>query len=357
MIHTEALSKQYGRRMVLSGIDLEVKEGEFFGLIGPSGAGKSTLLRILDLIEPPSGGRLHLFGDDVYRRGTVFEVRRRMAMLFQKPVIFNASVYENIAIGLKVRRRNGAEVERRVREALRAIGLPDYADRSALTLSGGEAQRVALARALVTDPEILFLDEPTANLDPPSVEKIEELVQRLNRESGTTVVLSTHDMRQGQRLADRIGVMMQGTIPQVGTTLEIFHRPRATSIARFVGVENILPGTVTSNRNGEVDVDVGGTIVHGISAALPGQRVSVLFRAEDVTLDLRERGKTSARNLYRGTIVRTVPSGPFAHVVVDCGVPITALVTIRSAEDLDLRIGREVYASFKASTVHVIPEN
>ncbi len=357
MIRAEALSKQYGKKKVLSGIDLEVKEGEFFGLIGPSGAGKSTLLRILDLIEPPSGGRLQLFGDDVYQRGTVFEVRRRMAMLFQKPIIFNASVYENIAIGLKLRRRNGAEMERRIHEALRAIGLPGYAARSALTLSGGEAQRVALARALVTDPEILFLDEPTANLDPPSVEKIEELVQRLNRESGTTVVLSTHDMLQGQRLAERIGVVMQGTLPQVGTTLEIFHRPQATSIARFVGMENVLSGTVVSSRNAEVDVDVGGTIIQGVSTIPTGQRVSVLFRAEDVTIDLAERGKTSARNLYRGTVMRTVPSGPFVHAVVDCGVPITALVTIRSAEDLDLRPGREVYASFKASAVHVISES
>jgi tungstate transport system ATP-binding protein len=356
MIVTEDLSKRYGNKEVLTDISFEVKDGEFFALIGPSGSGKSTLLRLLDLIDPPSAGHLSLFGEDPYTAGSFIDVRRRMAMLFQKPIVFNATVYQNIAIGLKIRKRNRGEIERRVKEALDAIGLPEYANRSALTLSGGEAQRVALARAIVTDPEILFLDEPTANLDPPSVEKIEELVIQLNRESGTTVVICTHNMLQGQRLSGRIGVMMKGELPQVGTTMEIFHKPRTKSIARFVGMENIFTGTIISHTNGEVDIDVEGKTVHAISLLPVGSKVNLLFRAEDVTLSVANQGTTSARNHFQGTITRIVPSGPFVDVILDCGIPITSLITARSAEDLELKPGREVWASFKATSIHIIPE-
>ena len=208
VIEAESLGKKYEEKEIIRDISFSIREAEIFGLIGPSGSGKSTLLRLLDLIEMPSSGSLSIFGEDALDPQFRFSFRRRMAMLNQKPIIFNRNVFENIAIGLKYRGENRREVERRVKGALDAIGLPEYSRRAARTLSGGEAQRVALARAIVTDPEILFLDEPTANLDPGSAEKIEEIVMRLNRESGMTVVISTHDMLQGQQLAQRIGVVI-----------------------------------------------------------------------------------------------------------------------------------------------------
>ncbi len=148
-----------------------------------------------------------------------------MALLNQKPVIFSRSVFDNIALGMKYRKKSNQEIKDSVRDALEVIGLEGYGNRMARTLSGGEAQRVALARSIVTKPEILFLDEPTANLDPHSTKKIEELVLEINREYNTTIVLSTHDMLQGQKLAARIGVILDGKIPQIGTTNEIFHKP------------------------------------------------------------------------------------------------------------------------------------
>jgi tungstate transport system ATP-binding protein len=278
-----------------------------------------------------------------------------MAMLYQKPVIFNLNVYENIAIGMKFRKEREETIRKRVKDALQEIGLADYSRRSARTLSGGEAQRVALARAIVTDPEILFLDEPTANLDPPSAEKIEEIILRLNRETGMTIVISTHDMLQGQHLAGRIGVMMEGKLPQIGTTVEIFHKPATKNIARFVQVDNIFPGTVTASQKGEASIDVAGTIFRAISPAQPGKDVNVLFRAEDVTIGIGEDPVTSARNVYQGRIKHLMPSGPFVRVIIDCGIDITALVTIRSAEDLNLGYGKEVWISVKATAIHVIP--
>jgi tungstate transport system ATP-binding protein len=357
MIEAEDLSKSYGRKEILREISFSLPEGEIFGLIGPSGSGKSTLLRLLDLIEMPSGGGLRIFGEDALSRDLRFNLRRRMAMLPQKPVIFNRTVYENIAIGMKYRNESRAAIDERVRDALRDIGLEGYARRSARTLSGGEAQRVALARAIVTDPEVLFLDEPTANLDPVSAEKIEEIITSLNRESGMTVFVSTHDMLQGQRLSERIGVMMEGRLPQIGTTLEIFHRPATKNLARFVQVDNILEGSVTANQGGEAAVDISGKTFCAVTPMEPGKRVNLLFRAEDVTIGLDGSARTSARNVYPGRIKRIIPSGPFVHVIVDCGIDITALVTIRSAEDLGLTVGKDVWISVKATAIHILPRD
>jgi tungstate transport system ATP-binding protein len=355
VIETGNLAKFYGEKEILREISFSVPDGEIFGLIGPSGSGKSTLLRLLDLIEMPTGGALSILGEDALSPGTRFRLRRRMAMLSQKPIVFNRTVAENIAMGMKYRKVSRAIIEERVRDALRAIGLADYSRRPARTLSGGEAQRVALARAIVTDPEILFLDEPTANLDPHSVETIEETILQLNRDAGTTVVVSTHDMLQGQRLAGRMGVIMEGMLPQTGSTMEIFHRPATTNIARFVQVANIFDGVVARNTGGEADVVVEGKSFCTVTPLGRGKTVNLLFRAEDVTIGLEGGARTSARNVYPGKIVRLIPSGPFMHVIVDCGIEVTALVTIRSAEDLGLSPGKEVWISVKATAIHVLP--
>jgi tungstate transport system ATP-binding protein len=355
LIETENLGKRYGEKEIISDITFDVKEGEVFGLIGPSGAGKSTLLRLLDLLEEQTEGSLTLLGEEVtHTPADRLKLRLRMAMLLQKPVVFNTSVENNIAVGLKFRKVPKAEIERKVREALDEIGLKGYGARRASTLSGGEAQRVALARAMVIEPEILYLDEPTANLDPQSRDKIEQLVVQLNRDIGTTVLLSTHDMLQGQRLAKRIGVIMKGKLLQTGTTRKIFHRPENTQIARFVGMENLIDGEVIASEREEITISAGEVQIQALSSYPVGKKVTALFRGEDVTIDLESRSATSARNQLHGTVKNLVPVGPFEHVEMDCGVPITALVTIRSAEDLDLEPGKEVWVSFKATAIHVI---
>ncbi len=357
VIEAESFSKQYEGKDIIKDISFSISSGEIFGLIGPSGSGKSTLIRLMDLLEMPTGGRLSIFGTDALVSRSRFDLRRRMALLNQKPVIFSMSVHDNIALGMKYRGESRLGIDNAVHEALEAIGLHGYGRRMARTLSGGEAQRVALARSIVTKPEILFLDEPTANLDPLSAEKIEELVLQINRDLDTTIVISTHDMLQGQKLANRIGVILDGRIPQIGTTNEIFHRPATTSIARFVRVENIFPGSITENRNGEATISTSGPAIEAVTHLDPGRRVNVLFRAEDVTIHLEAPAKTSARNLFRGKIKSLAPSGPFVDVVIDCGLDITALVTIRSAEDLGLSFGKEVWISLKATAVHVIPDS
>ena len=181
-------------------------------------------------------------------------IRRRMAMVFQKPGVLNTTVAGNVAFGLKFRQVEKSETESRVNEALDIVGLLHLAHRKAVTLSGGEMQRVAIARALVTRPEVLLLDEPTANLDPVNTELIEKLILDIHRKFQTTIILSTHDMIQGQRLADRIGVIINGRIAQVGSIHDIFYRPNGKDIARFVGIDTILSGVVESNAGGHAKV-------------------------------------------------------------------------------------------------------
>jgi tungstate transport system ATP-binding protein len=281
-----------------------------------------------------------------------------MGMVFQKPAVMNATVAENVAFGLKFRGVPRARQEPRVHSALEIVGLVHLSGRKAPTLSGGEMQRVAIARALITEPEVLLLDEPTANLDPVNAELVEELILRINRTFRTTVILATHDMIQGQRLADRIGVIMNGRIVQVGMASEIFYQPKGRDIARFVGIDTVLKGTVTANEAGHATVDIGTTLIEVLTTLGPGTPVSLYIRPEDVTVAQAgaEARKTSVRNQLAGRIVKMVPYGPFIRITIDCGSPITALITRRSCTELGLTVGNDVVAGVKATAIHVLPD-
>ncbi|HWQ18850.1 MAG TPA: phosphate ABC transporter ATP-binding protein [Methanotrichaceae archaeon] len=222
LIEIRGLYKSYGRAEILKEIDLKADRGEILAIIGPTGAGKTTLLRMIDLIDVPTKGQIFFEGQEVSSlpERQKLAVRRRIAMVFQKPVMFNSSVYDNVAYGLRIRGR-GRDREA-VQKALELVGLSGYEGRDATTLSGGEMQRIALARAMVIEPEVLLLDEPTANLDPGTASSIDDLIRKLARDKGTAVIISTHNMRQCRRLADRVAVMRVGRITKVSRPEEIF---------------------------------------------------------------------------------------------------------------------------------------
>ena len=217
---------------------LDIHRGEIFALVGPSGAGKSTLLRLLNFLEPPTGGWIR-FGDDEFdcRRTAPVAVRRRVTTVAQRPVLLNRNVRDNVAYGLRLRRERDADV--RVRSTLAQVGLAGLASQPARTLSGGEAQRVALARAMVLRPEVLLLDEPTANLDPYNVGLIEEIVRSLNSEQRSTLVLVTHNVFQAKRLAHRVGLMLNGALVEVASVDAFFEAPRDPRTAAFVRGEMV----------------------------------------------------------------------------------------------------------------------
>ncbi|MBM4446371.1 MAG: ABC transporter ATP-binding protein [Chloroflexi bacterium] len=354
LLETVSLGHKYDGCPVLKDANLGVNRGEAFGLIGPTGAGKTTLLRLLDFLEVPTSGKIYFEGVDVTLSGKHrLETRRRMAFVQQKPIVFTMSVYDNVACGLRWRREAHDIIRKKVDNALELVNLAEYKNRNAKTLSGGETQRVAIARALVTQPEVLFLDEPTANLDPVSASQVEKVLSNIIQEQRVTVIMATHDMSQGQRLADKIGVLIGGEILQIGSPNEIFCAPKNMEVAEFVGVENILNGVIVEKDDNLVTIQVNDSTIQAVSDCEIGEAVYALIRPEDITFTLA-KGRTSARNTFQGKVTRMTPVGPLLRIEVDCGFNLLGVVTKMSAEELDLDIGKKVYASFKATAVHTI---
>jgi tungstate transport system ATP-binding protein len=205
----------------------------------------------------------------------------------------------------------------------------------------------------VTDPEILYLDEPTANLDPVSSAKIEEVLGCIIKESRITVVMATHDMSQGQRLARRIGVMMDGRLLQVGSASEIFTRPETREVAEFVGVDNIWAGVVEEQNNGLMHVRVNGHIMQVMGNFEVDEPVSILVRPEEITL-VASQTVSSARNTFKGKVVLVGYQGSLVRIQLDCGFPVLSLITRRSADEMNIAVGSELYANFKATATRVV---
>jgi tungstate transport system ATP-binding protein len=219
LLMVQGLGKDYDGSEVLKDVSLSVDRGEVLGLVGPTGTGKTTLLRLINLLERPTAGSITVGGLKLTECSEAEKVaiRRRMAMVFQKPIMFSYSVYYNVSYGLKIR---GIKDKGEVEAVLKEVGLGSYAHREATTLSGGEAQRVALARAIITKPELLLLDEPTANLDPKMSEIIGDLILR-QAEGGAAVILATHDMGLCLRLSDRVVVLVNGRLLATGRAEEV----------------------------------------------------------------------------------------------------------------------------------------
>ena len=232
------VTQSYGDRTVLKIETLEIQPGEVLALLGPSGAGKSTLLRLLNFLEAPQSGVIEFRGQpfDPTNPAPV-DVRRRITTVFQRPILLSRTVWDNVRYGLQLRgERDGRE---EVAAALEEVGLTSFARQPARTLSGGEAQRVALARALVLQPDVLLLDEPTANLDPYNVVLIEQIVTRANRESGATVVMVTHNPHQARRLGTRVGLLLDGAMVEVSAAEQFFEAPSDPRTGRFLRGEMV----------------------------------------------------------------------------------------------------------------------
>jgi tungstate transport system ATP-binding protein len=347
----------YAGQPVLDVPRLEVRPGEVLAIIGPNGAGKSTLLRVLGLLEPPTSGEVRFRGNRVLWSGRdLLAVRRRFASVFQEPLLCDSTVEANVALGLRLRWHSSTETSAQVRTWLARLGIAHLARREARTLSGGEAQRTSLARAFAIHPDVLLLDEPFAALDPPTRDDLLTLLQGLLRQEGFTTIFVTHDRNEALRLGDRIAVMVDGRIHQIGAPSEVFGRPITEEIARFVGVETILPGRVTGERAGLLTVEVNGMKIETLGTATVGEPVLVCLRPEDVVIRRLggRHGVESARNHLEGRVEDATPLGAQYRVRIACGSPVIALVTKQSFDDLGLEHGAPVVVTFKASAVHLI---
>jgi tungstate transport system ATP-binding protein len=233
------VTKSYGGRQVLSIDRLDVSGGETLCLIGPTGAGKSTLLRLLAALEPPTTGSLEFWGHPLHEPGLPLAIRRRVTLVFQRPLLLTGSVQTNVEYGLRLRGVDRRTARNRAREVLERLGLTSLGLHSARNLSAGQAQLVALAAALVLDTDALLLDEPTANLDPAHVARVEEVVCEAQRRRDTTVIWATHNLFQARRLAVRAALLLDGQVVEIAPAATFFTSPADPRTAAFVRGEMI----------------------------------------------------------------------------------------------------------------------
>lgn len=341
-----------GSQHVLKVEALDIHQGEVLAVIGPNGAGKSTLLLVLARLLLPSRGEI-TFRDSPITDDLLY--RRRIALVLQEPLLMHQSVFDNVAAGLKFRGIPRPEIKQRVNEWLERLDILRLHNRPAQKLSGGEAQRTSLARAFTLQPELLLLDEPFSALDAPTRLRLLQDLHLLLSQTSITTVFITHDLDEALLLGDRVAVLLGGVLRQVGRPQDVFSAPSDADVAAFVGVETVIAGKVVVNQNGQLVVDANGMSLEAVGDIPVGRQVFFCLRPEDITLSISNGvGLSSARNHLRGRITRLSPSGPLVRVVVDCGVPIVALITRGSANDMKLVDGMEVTATFKATAVHLI---
>ena len=348
------LSVRRGAATVVAIERLDVAEGETLALLGPNGAGKTSLLLGLASLLP-AAGTLRWRGRRIDDR---LAYRRATSVVFQRPLLLDRTVQDNAALGLELRGVNAADRARRSEEALSRIGVWHLARRPARGLSGGEAQRVSIARALATDPEILFLDEPFSALDAPTREALTTDLAQVLRERRITTILVTHDRDEAVSLGDRVAVLMRGRLRQIGTADAVFSMPADPEVAAFVGVENVLPARVIAVSEDLTTLTVGDHRIEVTAPPPPGDDFPLLcVRPDDIVIALRADGTSSARNVLRSRVVRLEPIGRRVRVILDCGFPLVAHVTVRSSRELELAPGQEVTASFKATVPHLLPRH
>lgn len=350
IVELENIYKNYGELQVLTDINLKIKRGTSTALVGPTGSGKTVMLRLINMLEKPSSGTVYFEGINANASSKIrLKIRRQIGMVFQKPLAFKSSVYNNVAFGLKIRGKT-ENMDKKIKETLEVIGLKGYENRNALKLSGGETQRLALARAMITEPKLLLLDEPTANLDPISTGKMEELIEKINRESETTIIMTTHNLSQGQKLSDRMVMLNNGRILQSGTPDEIFRRPKDKFVADFIGIENVMNGEVIGGENDLARIKIDSLTLLAITEKRGNVNLSI--RPDEITVSL-EKINTSARNNIQGEVQEIVDTGSVVKLIINAGELFTVFITRKSLIDLGITIGTSVWMHFKASAVHV----
>lgn len=352
------VAKRFGDFAAVRGFDLEIARGEFLAIMGPSGCGKTTTLRMLAGLERPSEGEIRLDGR---RMNEVKASARDTPMVWQNLALFPfLNVVGNVEFGLKMRGLDAATRRKKAMEWLERLGIGEFADRDVAQLSGGQRQRVALARALVTEPEILLLDEPMSALDANLVVRMQGVLSRLQRDLGITFVYVTHSQSEAFAMADRVVIMRDGVIAQVGSSREVYRNPANRFVAEFVGTNNILTGRVAGRTPERVDID---TDLGRFVAARPpnlalddGQPLTFVVSADLVHLSGPDE---ALENRLPCSLVSEEFVGSMVTLLLETaeGVELKAQTSQRILERLDLSGATTLFASWSPDHVHVLPED
>ncbi|NCY16364.1 MAG: ABC transporter ATP-binding protein [Actinobacteria bacterium] len=356
MIEIDHVTKSFGEFVAVDDAHFSIAQGEFFSMLGPSGCGKTTTLRMIAGFEQPTTGAIRLDGVDVSR---VPPNKRDVNTVFQQYALFpHMNVYDNVAFGPRSRKASKAEIARRVPELLEIVRLGDFAARRPAQLSGGQQQRVALARALVNLPKALLLDEPLGALDLKLRHAMQFELKRIQREVGITFVYVTHDQEEALTMSDRIAVMSEGKVEQIGTPTEIYDSPASVFVAGFIGQANLWPGAVTGRSGDTADITaLGGASLKGrcqSDALRSGTDAVLMVRPERIVISAADPGPTSQR--VRGTVVDLTFQGPIVRLVLHASDDTPIIANVDPDTDLPmLRPGDAVWASWNAGAASVLP--
>jgi iron(III) transport system ATP-binding protein len=355
MVELDHLYKYFGDELAVNDVNLFVSEGEFVTLLGPSGCGKTTTLRCIAGLERPDHGEIRIGGDVVAApdRGIYLVPEdRNIGMVFQSYAVWpHMTVFDNVAYGLRVRRASSAVIKERTMRALELVGLTHLAERYATKLSGGQRQRVALARAIVYEPRVILFDEPLSNLDAKLREQMRVELVRLQHEVGITSIYVTHDQAEALVMSDRVVVMNKGVIQQIGDPQTIYAHPANTFVANFIGVANLVPGTLRGRSGGfcELEVPIGHghpplrLLAAGAENAQVEQPLTLSLRPEDIFVHLERPNGEAGSNVFEGEVIQTVYLGN----VLDCRVKVgDHELSVQIDHFEDIAPHQKVYLSF-----------
>jgi spermidine/putrescine transport system ATP-binding protein len=357
VITLDHVFKRFGRYVAVEDADFAIERGEFFSLLGPSGCGKTTTLRMIAGFEQPSAGRILLDGKDVSR---VPPYRRNVNTVFQHYALFpHMTVADNVAFGPRSQRIGGPETARRVDELLAVVRLASYAARKPAQLSGGQQQRVALARALANYPSALLLDEPLGALDLKLRQAMQIELKRIQREVGITFIYVTHDQEEALTMSDRIAVMNDGRVEQIGTPQEIYHSPTSVFVANFIGVANLIPAVVQQVEARDATVIVAGS--HRVPVPVGSQRQHLRPGAAATVMVRPERLRLSATAPTDGTgvpviVEHAVFQGPVVRCTLRAGDRSEIVAHVGPEQSLPaLRPGLALWVGWDLDAARLLP--
>lgn len=347
MIKLENVSKKLGD-FKIENLDLEIIEDEYFVLLGPTGTGKTVILELIAGLEDVDQGSIFYKEKEI----TNFpSEKRNIGMVYQDHMLFpHLNVRENIAFGLKARNYQKNEIDQKIEEIVELFSIKDLLNRDVTTLSGGEKQRVNLARAIIFEPDILLFDEPLSALDPNTKDKMQKELKRTHQIYKTTTIHVTHDFTEAVNLADRIGIIKDGNIIQVGKPREIFNRPKNNFVAEFGGNKNIYSGVI-ENDNGCKTIRINENTAFEILTEKKGE-VSISIRPENIIVS-KNPIKSSARNVIKGKVIEIIDKLTYIELVIDIGVNISVYITNESLNLMNINRNDIIYTVFKASSIHV----